>query len=107
MSNYKKTDQLDWVSGKVKGFHGKKLIDMGNGSLKMVKVDAFATYPVHLHPKKTEYIYVLKGNPKITIGDEVHAGEKGDFFILPISVKHSIENPFDTVCQLLVGAIQK
>lgn len=105
MGNYKKTNLLDWVSGKVKGFQGKNLIEIENGGLKKVKVDSFATYPSHLHPEKTEYIYVLEGNPKITIGDEIYSGEKDDFFILPNSIKHSIENPFDSECLLLVGAI--
>jgi quercetin dioxygenase-like cupin family protein len=105
MENYKKTDQMDWVSGKVKGFRGKNLIELKNGALKKVKVDSFATYPSHLHPKKTEHIYVLEGNPRIIIGGEIYNGEKGDFFILPHSIKHSIENPFDSECLLLVGAI--
>jgi quercetin dioxygenase-like cupin family protein len=105
MGNYKKTDLMDWVSGKVHGFKGKSLIEMENGGLKKVKVDSFATYPSHLHHKKTEFIYVLEGNPKITIDDEIYNGEKGDFFILPISIKHSIANPFDSECLLLVGAI--
>lgn len=105
MENYKKTDRMEWVSGKIKGFESKSLIELGNGSFKMVKVDAFATYPAHLHPKKTEFIYVLEGSPEITNGDENHQGEKGDFFILPASTKHSITNSVDSECLLLIGAI--
>lgn len=98
---------MDWVSGKVEGFSGKNLIEMENGGFKMVKVDAFATYPSHLHPNKTEFIYVLKGTPKITIDDKDYKGAKGDFFILPFSVKHGIANLADSVCKLLVGSINK
>ncbi|MBL4888283.1 MAG: cupin domain-containing protein [Flavobacteriaceae bacterium] len=105
MENYKKTDLMDWKTGKVKGFSGKNLIDMENGGLKMVKVDSLATYPSHLHPKKTEFIYVLEGSPKIAIGENEYNGEKGDFFILPNLIKHSIANPVDSECLLLVGAI--
>jgi len=105
MENYKKTDLMDWETGKVEGFRGKNLIDLENGGLKMVKVDSFATYPSHLHPNKTEFIYVLEGSPKITIGENNYNGEKGDFFILPNSIKHSIANPVDSECLLLVGAI--
>ncbi len=107
MENHIKTEQLKWESGKVKGFQGKNLIDLENGGLKMVKVDAFANYPTHLHPNKTEFVYVLEGSPKITIGENGYTGENGDFFILPISVKHSIENPSEKKCLLLVGAIGK
>ena len=96
---------MDWKTGKIKGFSGKNLIDVKNGGLKMVKVDSFAAYPSHLHPNKTEFIYVLEGSPKIYIGDSNYSGEKGDFFILPNSVKHSITNPVDSECLLLVGSI--
>lgn len=96
---------MDWVSGKVKGFRSKNLIELENGGLKKVKVDSFATYPSHLHQTKTEYVYVLEGSPKISIGDENYDGEKGDFFILPNSIKHHIANPFDSECLLLVGTV--
>ena len=106
MENYKKTNLLEWVSGKVKGFSGKNLIELENGGLKMVKVDSFSSYPTHLHTKKTEFIYVLEGTPTITIDNESYNGEKSDFFILPHSIKHSIENSTDSECLLLVGAIK-
>lgn len=107
MENYKKTNSLEWKSGKVKGFSGRSLIDLENGSFKMVKVEPFATYPIHLHPNKTEFIYVLEGNPTIAIGEDNFKGEKGDFFTLPHSIKHSIDNPTNEECLLLVGAIEK
>lgn len=105
MENYKKTDTMDWGSGRVKGFSGKSLIDLKNGGFKMVKVDALATYPLHLHPNTTEFIYVLEGQPKVTIGADIYNGSQGDFFTLPNAIKHSIENPTETECILLVGAI--
>ena len=105
MENYKKTNLMDWEIGKVKGFSGKNLINLENGGLKKVKVDSCSTYPSHLHPNKTEFIYVLEGNPKITIGQNHYNGEKDDFFILPNSKKHSINNPNDSECFLLVGSI--
>jgi len=66
---------------------------------------ALAAYPIHLHPNKTEFIYVLEGQPKLVIGEDIYNGIQGDFFTLPSSIKHSIENPTDTDCLLLVGAI--
>ena len=105
MEDYKKTDLMSWESGKVEGFSGKNLIDLDNGGLKLVKVDPFATYPTHLHPNKTEYVYVLEGHPQIVIDETKYVGTVGDFFILPYAVEHSIANPSDEKCQLLVGAI--
>lgn len=105
MKNYIKPETMEWGTGRVKGFSGKPLIDLKNGGFKMVKVDALATYPLHLHPKTTEYIYVLEGQPRIVIGGDSYNGSKGDFFTLPNAVKHSIENPTESECILLVGAI--
>jgi len=105
MKNHKKTASLNWGQGQAKGFVGKNLIDLKNGSLKMVKVLPFAVYPAHKHPSKTEFIFVLEGSPKIIIGESVCDGEKNDFFTLPKNLKHGIENPTDTECILLVGAI--
>ena len=106
MKNHIKTESLVWETGKVKGFSGKNLINLENGGLKMVRVKAQSNYPTHLHPEKTEYIYVIEGSPKITIGEVNYNGVKGDFFILPNAIKHSIENNTDEECQLLVGAIK-
>ena len=105
MENYKNTDSMNWVPGKVEGFSGKNLIDLDKGGLKKVKIEPFATYPSHLHPDKTEYIYVLKGSPKVEIGENTFTGTLGNFFILPHSIKHSIANPSEEDCQLLVGSI--
>lgn len=102
---YKKTDLLNWETGKIKGFSGKDLINLKNGALKMVKVEPFSTYPIHLHPDKTEFIYVLEGNPQIIIDEEKFLGQRSDFFILPSAINHSIENQTSKECVLLVGAI--
>ena len=101
----KKTESLVWEQGQVKGFAGKSLIDLKNGSLKMVKVKPFAIYPAHLHPSKTEFIFVLEGKPNITIGEKEYNTKKNDFITLPKNIKHSIENHTDTECIILVGSI--
>ena len=38
---------------------GKTLLDKENGGLKLVKVIPLVNYPIHQHPNKTEFIYVL------------------------------------------------
>ncbi len=99
--------ELEWTEGKVKGFHGKMLIDMENGSLKLIRIDAGATYPVHVHPEKTEYAYILDGEPCFMIGDKEYCGKPGEFFIFPYQTKHAIFNRSDNECKILVGAISK
>ena len=71
----------------------------------MVKVDSFSTYPSHRHPDKMEFISILEGNPGRTIDQNINDGDKNDFFTLPSSVKHRIQNPVDSDYILLVGSI--
>jgi quercetin dioxygenase-like cupin family protein len=101
-----KPDLLDWESTKIKGFSSKQLIEMKNGGLKLIKVEPDSSYPLHNHPDKTEYIYVLEGKPEIIIGEDHFTGKTGEFFILNESVKHSIKNNDSKDCILLIGAIQ-
>ena len=103
-----KTEELEWEYGKVKSFCGKTLLDKKNGGLKLVKVSKKAVYPTHQHPNKTEFIFVLEGNPTITIGEKEYDSKKGEFFNLPHSVNHAIENKSDqNECLLLVGSIKE
>lgn len=106
MKNKITSELLEWTSGKVDGFSGKNLLELKNGSLKMVKVAPLAKYPIHIHPDKTEYAYVIQGNPKFTIGTADFIGNEGDFFIFPASIKHGIENPSKSDAILLVGSIK-
>ncbi len=100
------TENLDWQEGKVKNFFGKDLINLPNGTLKLVKINPNATYPIHQHPDKTEYVYVLEGTPSFTINGTHYEGEPGHFFIFPNNTMHAIENPSATTCLILVGAIK-
>lgn len=106
MENIIKPNLLNWENTKIKGFSSKQLIELKNGGLKLIKVDPNSTYPMHNHPDKTEFIYVLDGLPEIVIGDNHYSGKKEDFFILPKSVHHSIINNGNLDCILLVGAIK-
>lgn len=106
MKNYIKPDLLNWENTKIKGFSSKQLIEMKNGGLKLIKVEPGSSYPLHNHPDKTEYIYVLEGMPEIIIGEDKYTGEQGEFFILDESVKHSIKNDGSKDCILLIGAIK-
>lgn len=106
MKNKIKPDQLDWATGKIKGFHGKQLIDTENGGIKLIKICPQSYYPEHMHPDKTEYAYVLEGNPVFEIDNISYTSEPGDFFIFPSKMQHAITNKTSTECLLLVGAIK-
>lgn len=106
MKTYITSDELEWETSKIKGFSSKQLLDIPTGGFKMIKVEPNSLYPLHQHPDKTEFIYVLEGNVQITNGDECIDGAKNDFYALPHSTKHSINNISDKECILLVGAIK-
>lgn len=106
MENYKDTNTMSWTTGRIEGFSSKNLINLENGSFKLVKVDALSAYPIHQHSDKTEYVYVLEGKPTITVEETTFLGKKDDFFISPIGKQHCIENKTNTECLLLIGAIK-
>ncbi len=93
------------IAGKVEGFSGIDLLKIKNATIKVVKVDAFAEYPSHIHPEHIEFAYILEGTLQIHIGIEVYEGSKGDFFIFPEKTSHAILNPSEIECQLLIGSI--
>lgn len=97
---------IDWTVGNVKGFSSKQLINLDNGTVKMVQVHSHAEYPLHRHPDKTEYAYVIDGNLEFTIGDEMYSGEPGDFFIFGTLTMHAIHNKTSKEGILLIGAIK-
>jgi len=105
MKHQIETDTLKWKEGKVKNFFGKELLNLPHGTLKLMKVAPLSSYPLHQHPKHTEYAYVLEGKPHIVIGNEETDARPGDFFIFPKDTQHAISNPTSVFCRMLVGAI--
>jgi quercetin dioxygenase-like cupin family protein len=106
MKNKIGPDKLSWTEGKVKGFVGKELLNMDHGGVKLVKVTPSSTYPEHIHPDRTEYAYVIHGNPEFSIDNEQNTSLPGDFFIFPAGKKHAIINKSDSECLLLIGTIK-
>ncbi|MCZ2298296.1 MAG: cupin domain-containing protein [Chitinophagales bacterium] len=107
MKNKIISDSLEWNEGKVKGFFGKDFINATNGTVKLVKVAPHQKYPVHKHPDKMEYAYVVQGNPAFFIEDTLHSSEAGNFFIFPANAHHAIENNTDEDCIMIIGSIKQ
>jgi quercetin dioxygenase-like cupin family protein len=100
------TQQLAWQGVPVKGFESKMLLELGNGTFKMIKIEPGMSYPLHHHPDKTEFVYVLEGTLGAAIGEENFVGSTGMFYRFPVGLKHGLSNPGDTDTVLLVGAIK-
>lgn len=106
MENKIKSYQLEWSTGNVKGFQGKELLNINNGSFKLIKISPLSAYPIHVHPDKTEYAYVLEGTPEFIIENTEYTSVPGDFFIFPLKMEHAIKNNTHLECLLLVGAVK-
>lgn len=68
---------MDFVIGKLNGFHG-----------------------TFINEKNTKYYFIIDGKASVTINDETSEVEKGDFVLIPINAKHSIEGnvEFAIIC---------
>jgi len=98
--------RTEWKEGRVKNFFGKDLLSLDNGSVKLVRVVSQAIYPEHIHPDRTEYVYVLKGFRNFQIDQEEFSAKPDEFYVFPSKVKHAIRNYCDSECLLLVGNIK-
>ncbi len=98
-------DTLEWTNSKVNGFAAKELINLKNGSVKLIEVSPNSSYPRHKHPDKTEYALILEGVVDFKIDTMNFKGQVGDFIIFPTNVNHAIINSSETICKMLIGSI--
>ena len=68
---------LNFVIGELNGFHGTMV-----------------------NEKSIKYYYIIDGKAKVIINDEITDVEKGDFVVIPVNAKHSIEGnaEFAIIC---------
>lgn len=106
-NNAIRTTFLNWTPGKVSGFSGKDLLTLEQATIKLVSVEPNAKYPEHIHPDKTEFAFVIEGNPEFIINQINYVSQVHDFFIFPQNLPHSIINNTNQPCLLLIGGIKK
>ncbi|TAM78184.1 cupin domain-containing protein [bacterium] len=97
--------QLPWEATNVEGYEQKWLIRRSGASFKLVRIHAGARFPLHRHPDRTEYAYVLEGVLDATISGQTLRVGPGGFAEIPAGVEHGLFNPgsSDTIVQ--IGAI--
>lgn len=61
-----------------------------SGTIKFLKFKPGAVYPMHYHPDRFEWIYVLEGSLETEIEGERKVMKKGEFRAFPVMVKHSL-----------------
>jgi quercetin dioxygenase-like cupin family protein len=58
--------------------------------------------PLHVHAKEDEMLYVLEGEFRFQIGDDLHDAPAGSFVYVPRGVPHVWQNAGETPGRLLV-----
>lgn len=72
-------------------------------TVKLIYINQGEELSLQYHNKREEFWKVIKGNPKIIIGDrEVHANE-GDEFSVPLKILHRIGAPENNVVILEIS----
>ena len=95
----------EWKPTTVSGVSEKVMFARTEGAAKLIRLAPHAQYPVHQHPDRTEFAYVLAGTPELFDGEQHHPCRAGDVVTFPAKTPHSLGNPSDDEVLLLVGAI--
>ena len=101
--DHKKTE---WIKGKIEGFSGKDLLSINNGGVKLVRVSPESSYPVHTHPDKTEFMYLLEGKLNCFVDNEEFDCNSGDFIVFPEGMEHGIRNLTNEEALAIIGNIK-
>ena len=61
--------------------------------------------PTHIHPTKDEFFYVLKGDFKVKLGDQITDAPVGTVMFVPRGVAHTFQNAGSEPGEFLVGVM--
>jgi len=61
--------------------------------------------PPHRHANLTEVFYVLEGDLRLQVGDEIHPVTAGTFAFSPVGTVHSFANIGQTTARMLIVAM--
>jgi quercetin dioxygenase-like cupin family protein len=58
--------------------------------------------PLHTHANEDESMYVLDGEVRVKLGDEMHAAPAGSFIFIPRGTPHAWQNVGDGPARMLI-----
>ncbi len=105
MTHKFEAQNAEWQPSKVDGIFSKDLVSHPEGTGKLILLKPGAIYPKHKHPKRTEYAYVIEGQPTILVGETNYECASGEFVTMPPDTIHSLANHSEKDVTLFVGAI--
>ncbi|MEM0158721.1 MAG: cupin domain-containing protein [Thermoplasmataceae archaeon] len=97
--------EIEWtqVSKAVEGIFQHLEVQRKNGTIKFLKFDPGSSYPVHHHPDRVEWLYVLSGRMIATIDSVEHDLAKGEFATFMVNSNHSLRAGKDGALVLVVA----
>lgn len=93
-----------WEPAPVEGVSWQLLKDVPEGTIKRFRLQAGATYPLHHHPDRSEWVYLVEGTLTLTLGSAVQELHPGDFAWIPARLPHGLGNQTGDLVEFLVGA---
>ena len=75
-------------------------------TVKLLYVNKGEEFSLQYHTHRREFWKIIKGHPKITIGDKTEHPKEGDEFIIEPHVNHRICAPVDDVVVLEISTGQ-
>lgn len=69
------------------------ILDIGSGyKVKRLTLNPDGIISYQRHARRSEQWTITQGNARLTLNDEIHEGNRGSYFSIPIGMKHRIQN---------------
>ncbi|MCX6701789.1 MAG: phosphomannose isomerase type II C-terminal cupin domain [Candidatus Zambryskibacteria bacterium] len=72
-------------------------------TVKLLYINKGEELSLQYHTLREEFWRVVKGNPKVIVGDKISDSHENDEFIVPININHRISAPLDDVIILEIS----
>lgn len=72
-------------------------------TVKILHINKGEEFSLQYHTHRQEFWKILKGNPEITIGEEIHHPKEGEEFVIAPNTNHRISARVDDVTVLEIS----
>ena len=83
-----------------------RFINNESSTVKILHINKGEEFSLQYHSHREEFWHIIKGNPEVTIGDEVKNPEEGDEFVIEPHTNHRVYAPIDDVTVLEISTGQ-
>ncbi|WP_393972221.1 cupin domain-containing protein [Oxyplasma meridianum] len=84
---------FEWIriSPAINGIYQRLLISARGGTEKFIKFEKNADYPLHHHPDRHEWIYVIEGQITVNVDEKIRTLNPGEYEDFPVNSNHSLK----------------